>query len=268
MHKIHKIPAYWKAPTHIKAFTTLACGGYSQDEYSGDFLYGLNLAQHVGDLYENVNKNRMDLIQDIKIPIVWLEQIHSTYCVDLDNHKYFSATGIENINIKADASFCSSGKFACAVLTADCLPLLVTNLQGSAYMAIHAGWRGLAQGIVEKSLEYFIDKTHTKAQEILVWLAPAISPLAFEVGDEVVDIFMQKAQNSEKVITENSFKLNNNYKKCADLYNLARIRLSRLNILPQNITGGEFCTYFDLRFYSYRRSNKTGRMVSVIYSAF
>jgi len=259
MNKIYTITPTWNAPSNIKAFTTLAFGGYSKNNYANSpYGTGLNPATHVGDDISDVLKNRQ-LISDITTKdIVWLEQIHSTKFIDLDLNK-----NTDRI-LQADASFCSTNDLACAVLTADCLPLLVTDINGSAVLAIHAGWKGLVNGIIENSIGYFIQKLKVNASNILVWLGPAISPLAFEVGLEVKDIFIDKALNNEIKQTNAAF-IQNNRKNCADLYKLAKIRLKRLEILEKNIAGGDFCTFFDTRFYSYRRKKVTGRIASIIY---
>ena len=271
-NKIYTITPAWQAPSHIKAFTTLAIGGYSINQYACKPYYntGLNLAGHVQDNIEDVYNNRKLVKQYIKCPTVWLEQVHGIYCADLDNLDYFIDNkyelGINNTCVKADASFTTKDNLACSVLTADCLPLLVTDKKGSAVLAIHAGWKGLVNGIIENSINYFIQQTKSNASDILVWLGPAIGLQAFEVGNEVLDKFMQHAAENEKNLTYNSFEsinINSN-KKCANLYKLAKIRLNRLNITPNNISGGEFCTYFDHRFYSYRRNNITGRIASMI----
>jgi polyphenol oxidase len=319
---IQVLPAQWSAPSHIRAFTTLTIGGYSQENYAHSVLqplhqgYGLNLATHVDDDLEHVYKNRQLLYKYIEsfqnypvdalsmpsIFIIWLQQVHGTYCANLSQHNYFSnqytsleqPVNIGNMSIEADASFSSSKHIACAVLTADCLPLVVTNKQGTAIAAIHAGWKGLLKGIIENTIDYFIQQTNTKNEDILVWMGPAISAQAFEVGDGVMHAFMQAALPHEQKQTQLCFQHIHGYEHnlqntskpdftrskinvpiqneqklhtslYANLYALARIRLQRWHVLPNNITGGDFCTYFDQRFYSYRRQAITGRMATIIH---
>jgi YfiH family protein len=259
MNKIYTISPIWKAPSNITAFTTLALGGYSQGAYANmPYARGLNISLNVGDNSSSVNKNRQLIEEKTNKPIVWLQQIHGNDCVDLDNLNFLALN-----NIEADASFSSTNNYACAVMTADCLPILVTDTQGKGILAIHAGWRGLANNIIEKSINHYIQKLNINPHSILVWLAPAISCLNFEVGKEVQKVFLFKALEHEIDATNLAF-MRNNDKNCADLYALAKIRLKRLAILDINITGGDFCTFFDTRFYSYRRNTITGRMASVI----
>ncbi len=330
---IQVLPANWAAPYNIKAFTTLAIGGHSQGQYAIDepSLHhgcGLNLATHVDDDLDHVYKNRRLLykyihslqnhpIDALSMPsmfIVWLQQVHGTYCANLDQHNYFShqytntesPINTSNMCIEGDASFSSSKHIACAVLTADCLPIVVTNKQGTAIAAIHAGWKGLLNGIIENTLAYFMQHTQTQNEDILIWMGPAIGKQAFEIGEGIMHAFMQAALSSEYNKTQQCFHhihtpiqnhqnhqnktdssidfsrskvspicytQNNNINKTehsnlyADLYDLAKIRMQRLHIAPENITGGNFCTYFDHRFYSYRRQSITGRMATIIHFA-
>ncbi len=278
MRKIYKINANWKKPVvNITAFTSLNFNGYSTNKSYADANGnpGLNFSTTVGDDIDQVLQNRTLLSQQINKPIVWLNQVHGVYCVDLDNINYFNIMDNQNTLIKADATFCSNNKVACAVLTADCLPLLVTDVHSKAVLSIHAGWRGLASGVIESSIEYYMQKTQTSPHDLLVWLGPAISEAVFEVGAEVKELFMQKALQKESNITNNCFILNIANKKfvatdngnlCANLYTLAQLRLQRLGInLITQVSGGDFCTYFDQRLYSYRRSKITGRLVNIIY---
>ncbi len=275
-NKIYTITPNWQAPKHIKALSTLAIGGYSTGQYANPYYStGLNLAAHVQDNIQDVYKNRTLVKQEINCPIIWLEQVHGIYCTDLDNDDYFKDSkyelGINNTCIRADACFTTKQNLACSVLTADCLPLLVTDKKGQAVLAIHAGWKGLVNGIIENSIDYFMHKTKISSGNILVWLGPAIGANAFEVGNEVLDKFMHFAAEKEKENTYTSFEQNINNdknKKYADLYKLAKIRLARLDIISANISGGDFCTYFDHRFYSYRRNNVTGRIASIIAKIF
>ena len=158
-------------------------------------------------------------------------------------------------NPRADAAFTSVKNKVCVVMTADCLPMLICNQQGTQVAAAHAGWRGLHAGVIEATLEKFSDSP----QKLLVWLGPAIGPDAFEVGEEVRNAFLQDMPDANM-----AFRTNRPGHWLADIYMLARLRLQRYGV--ESIYGGNFCTYSDReRFYSYRRDGKTGRMASLIW---
>ncbi|MDM8564410.1 peptidoglycan editing factor PgeF [Candidatus Halobeggiatoa sp. HSG11] len=230
----------WPAPPQVKAYTTTRKNGYSQPPY-GSF----NLATHVGDDIEAVTKNRNVLQKALAIPSkpIWLEQVHSN----------ITTTAIlSNINCKADASYTDKPEQVCVILTADCMPVLFCNKTGTKVAAIHAGWRGLANGILEEVLQYF-------DSDVLVWLGPAIGPQAFEVGEDVYAAFTDFLPQASK-----AFTLTDNNHWLADLYLLARQRLAYQGITA--VFGGKFCTYSEPeRFYSYRRDKATGRMASLIW---
>jgi YfiH family protein len=174
-----------------------------------------------------------------------LEQVHGIQVVDAAN----SPSSPE-----ADASFSFEKNIICSVMTADCLPVLICNRQGTKVAAAHAGWRGLQAGVIEAT----IDALQVSGNELLVWLGPAIGPEAFEVGDEVRTAFMDDMPEVEA-----AFKASKPGHWFADIYYLARLRLQRKGI--QAVYGGQFCTYNDPQFYSYRRQAKTGRMASLIW---
>jgi len=158
-------------------------------------------------------------------------------------------------NIHADACFSRSTNHVCSVLTADCLPVLVCNRQGTMVAAIHAGWRSLLNGIIEKTLAQFTDEP----DDLLIWLGPAIGPEKFEVGLDVYQAFVAHSASAE-----NAFQQQDAEHYLADIYQLARQRLNTLKI--SNIYGGEYCTVSDdEHFFSYRRDNVTGRMASMIW---
>jgi YfiH family protein len=234
----------WPAPSHIHACTTLRTGGVSQSPYD-QFNLGTNVGDHPEHVLKNCEllKNTLALVND---PI-WIRQTHSTIVVE--------AT-LENLRQEADASFTHKKNQVCVVLTADCLPILLTNQQGTQVAAIHAGWRGLANGIIEATL----NKLNSPSQELLAWLGPAISGPCYEVGNEVREQFLAVTPDAEKAFTPSP-----NQRWLADLYELARIRLRKQGV--DRIYGGEYCTYTDKsRFYSYRRDGQqTGRMASLIW---
>lgn len=209
----------WPAPSHIKAYTTLR----TADPHP------------VGNL-------------PLPSDPIWLDQhTHSAIAVE---------AAPENKKTIADASFTNQINRVCAVLTADCLPVLICNKKGTHVAAAHAGWRGLASGIVEAAIKGL----KQPADELLVWLGPAIGPHQFEVGKDVYDAFVTQDKTFSC-----AFKEQPNQKWLADLYELAKIRLHKQGIYA--IYGGEYCTYTqaDL-FYSYRRDKgNIGRLASLIW---
>ncbi|MBP6103482.1 MAG: peptidoglycan editing factor PgeF [Gammaproteobacteria bacterium] len=236
----------WVAPASVRAFTTTRLGGFSQGPYQG-----FNLALHVGDDPLQVLQNRKLLAVEAALPAepFWLDQVHG-HCV-LDH----PAEGcLPSIAPKADASVAFEPAQVCAVFTADCLPVLLCDSAGTCVAAVHAGWRGLCAGIIEAAVERIkIDPTH-----LMAWLGPAISVKHYEVGADVFEAFKpdERAQGFVKTGTD---------KWHCDLYVLARKRLKDLGLRAQAISGGDYCTYADPRFYSYRRSGLTGRMVTLIW---
>ena len=239
------IRADWDAPAHIHALTTTRQGGESVGPYTG-----LNLGDHVDDLPEAVSANRQLLIQatGLQQPPQWLKQVHGTAVVEAQ------ADGLVRT---ADACFSSNPGQGCIVMTADCLPVLFTNTQGTRVAAAHAGWRGLAAGVLEQTLNIFDPQ-----DRVLAWLGPAIGPLAFEVGAEVKQIFVQQDQRAEEAFRSSPTHPQDRF--LADIYQLARIRLLAAGVVA--VTGGEHCTFSDTQsFFSYRRDGVTGRMASLIW---
>ncbi|MGZ8955580.1 MAG: peptidoglycan editing factor PgeF [Methylovulum sp.] len=242
MSKIrHWLVPDWPAPANVRAAITLRTGGVSSGPYAS-----LNPAAHVGDDIEVVRQNREIIKGMLDLPTepVWLEQIHSNLAV-----KAIRGSSPQ----QADASYTSDAGVVCAVLTADCLPLLVCARDGSQVAAIHAGWRGLLAGVIGNTLMAM------SQQDCLVWLGPAIGPECFEVGSEVREAFLEKSNKNMS-----AFKLQDNGQWLADIYQLARIELAALDI--NNVYGGQFCTVTEQeRFYSYRRDKETGRMATLIW---
>ncbi|UAA39959.1 peptidoglycan editing factor PgeF [Paraneptunicella aestuarii] len=236
----------WDAPANIQAFcSTRHSAGESLPPYDS-----FNIAMHVGDEPEHVESNR----QRLPMPdIQWLEQVHSTRALQLPY------TGDD---LKADACFTFQPEIACAVMTADCLPILLCggDSQGQAkwIAAIHAGWRGLANGIIEQTISDIRSASAEPIQltNVQAWLGPAISVNAFEVGEDVKAAFLE--------FDDDFYWASSTGKFFADLYSIARKKLNALGIV--SVSGGDLCTYSDPeRFYSYRRDGKTGRMVSLIW---
>ena len=212
----------------------------------------MNLGQHVHDQPAYVATNRELLHKHLALssPLCWLNQTHSTKLLKIDADT--------EQNIEADASWTNKNAYACVVMTADCLPLLITDKKGSFVAAIHAGWRGLCDGIIEKSLSQLCNELNISSAECLVWLGPCIGKAAFEVGAEVRDEFIEHDEQAVIAFTVYQDRY------LADLQQLARLRLAPFKVAE--ITASEHCTFSepDL-FYSYRRDGKTGRMASLIY---
>jgi polyphenol oxidase len=237
----HWLVPDWPAPKNIYAATTLRSGGISTGVFAS-----MNLAAHVGDEIEKVAENRRFIISALNLPRepVWLEQIHSDVVIDASNAKP---------QAQADASYSFEPEIVCAVMTADCLPLLVCDREGTRIAAIHAGWRGLLAGIISKTIKAM------QTRNLMVWLGPAIGPSCFEVGSEVRDSFVNKSVDYLSAFLEQT-----NGQWLANIYTLAKIELAKADV--NEIYGGNFCTFTDsARFYSYRRDNKTGRMASLIW---
>ncbi len=232
----------WPVNPRVKAVSSTRLGGVSLAPFNS-----LNLGLHVGDDESAVNHNRAKLEQAIQLPNspFWLDQVHGTDVITLPS---------TSRNNTADASFTETVGEVCCVMTADCLPVLFCNQSGSMVAAAHAGWKGLVAGVLENTLSRFQDDP----DDILVWLGPAISAKAFEVGNDVRDQFLQYDAQSMHAFKPHSDKW------LADIYALAKFRLHQLGVT--HIYGGEFCTYSDPeRFFSYRRDGITGRQASCIW---
>lgn len=232
----------WPAPANVKAVSTTRLGGYSVLPFAG-----FNLGSHVGDVAETVQRNRQWLQQRADMPAApfWLNQVHSATVVVLPGNQPVPA---------ADAAFTGQRQQICTVMTADCLPVLFCDRQGTQVAAAHAGWRGLCDGVLENTLQHFTD-----AGQVLAWLGPAISQQAFEVGDEVREAFIRCQPEAAKAFISHTAG-----KWLADLYLLARLRLQDAGVYA--IYGGEYCTYRQSElFFSYRRDGQTGRMASCIW---
>lgn len=218
-------------------------GGVSVGGYAG-----FNLADHVGDDPAAVSENRKQLRTEMELPgdPLWLQQVHGTRVVD---------AGLSPTGIACDGSFALQPGVVCAVLTADCLPVLLTDKQGTRVAALHAGWRGLAAGIIEQGIEALA----IPPGELLAYLGPAIGPDAFEVGGEVRKAFCDQDADAAQ-----AFEPAGGDKWFADIYRLAYQRLNAQGL--KNIHGGGRCTFHEeADFFSYRRDKTCGRMASLIW---
>ncbi len=239
--EIEVIQADWPAPPNIRAFTTTRNGGFSQGPWSS-----LNLGTNCGDDPQHIEKNRRSLLRLLPSEPRWLNQVHGTNAVGWDK--------ANDPEIKADAIVASQTGQVCAVLTADCLPVLFCNQAGSHIAAAHAGWRGLAAGVLQTTALAM----DCKPADLMAWLGPAIGPQAFEVGKDVYDAFVN--QNPENTT---AFKPHGD-RWLADLYQLARQALNGVGV--RQVWGGGNCTYSaPEKFFSYRRDEVTGRMASLIW---
>jgi len=288
----------WPAPASVRAFTTTRKGGISREQWRS-----LNLSRNCGDDRKSVQKNRILLRTLLPGQPTWLKQVHGTTVLDLDAPvvvpddegnavigagakgvaakgksaaakraavaKAAAAVANEVIDEGADAAMTATAGKVCAVLTADCLPVVFCNKAGTRVAVAHAGWRGLAAGVLEAT----VAAMGCKKGEVIAWMGPAIGPEAFEVGRDVYDAFCSAdAENgsAENGHVENAHVDNTVAFKphgdrwLADLYTLARLALARVGV--DDVYGGEYCTLTDVeRFYSYRRDGETGRMATLVW---
>ena len=230
----------WPAPVRVRACVTTRGGGVSQGAFEG-----LNLGDHVGDDPAAVAQNRARLSAALGCQPAWLSQVHGIAVAEAD----------PAVVPEADASWTAAPGIACAVMTADCLPVLFCDRAGTRVAAAHAGWRGLAQGVLEATLE----RLAVPADQVLVWLGPAIGPAVFEVGPEVREAFVRQHAEAAGAFRPSARPGH----LLADIYALARIRLAARGVTA--VHGGGGCTVTDPRFYSYRRAARTGRFASLIW---
>lgn len=241
----------WNAPPSVRALITTRRGGVSCGVYDG-----LNLGDHVGDDPAHVAQNRAALRAVLPAEPAWLKQVHGVAVADAD-----ALSG----PMEADASVARRPGAVCAVLTADCLPLLLCDDAGTVVAAAHAGWRGLAAGVIEHTVRAM----GVAPASLMAYLGPAIGPAAFEVGDEVRQTFVAADPAAQQAFTRHSALSTQHSplgteKWLADIYLLATQQLNRLGV--ERIHGGGYCTHNDpQRFYSYRRDGATGRMASLIW---
>jgi hypothetical protein len=232
----------WPAPPRVKAVSTVRSGGISRGAYAS-----LNLAAHVGDNPRRVAANRRALSEALELPgePAWLTQVHGASIVDLDSE----AAG------EADGAVTGCAGNVCVVMTADCLPVLMTNRAGSRVAAAHAGWRGLLAGVLPAAVR----RLGGPPEEVLAWLGPAIGPASYEVGPE-----LKAAFDAVDPASERFFRPGRGDRWLADLYGMARSSLRAAGVTA--IHGGGFCTYAEsARFFSHRREAPCGRMATLIW---
>ncbi len=240
----HCITPEWPAPKNVRALQTTRAGGVSAAPYDT-----LNLGDHVGDDPMHVAQNRQRLASILPSEPVWLKQVHGVQVANAD---------IGACSIEADAAVATQKNSVCVVMTADCLPILLCDNAGTVVAAVHAGWRSLCDGIVERTIAAMKVDPHT----LIAWLGPAISQPAFEVGEEVRAAFIAKSAEAEEAFAPGHAP----GKWQADLYLLARQRLHAAGV--RQAFGGGLCTHREpQRFFSYRRDGATGRMGTFIWLA-
>ncbi|MBA2652597.1 MAG: peptidoglycan editing factor PgeF [Tatlockia sp.] len=233
--------ANWPAPLNVCALTTTRNPGFSKSPYDAN-----NLGLHVGDNVDHVNSNRKALKEGLSRPQdpEWLEQTHSTVCVVVE----------DEANRLADAAITRSAKRTLVIMTADCLPIMLTNKQGTEIAAIHSGWRGLANGIIENTLA----KMHSSPDQLLAWIGPAICYSCFEVGGEVLESYQARYIFASKAFRPHGEKW------LANLPQLAELVLKSLAV--PTVVQSEICTFEQKNdYYSYRRTAQTGRMATLIW---
>jgi len=252
----------WSAPKHIKAYSSTRVDGKSVDVYAS-----MNLGAHVGDDDQRVTANRKKLNLDLSLPSepLWLNQVHSTKLVNLDlpiatpadGSRLLTADGSCSLTadgsclLTADGSYSKNSQTVCVVMTADCLPLLLSNRKGDQVAAVHVGWRGLAKGIIEKAVAQFA----CAPDEIIAWAGPCIGPDKFEIG---IDVRHQLGGNDDCYLSSKNNKL------FANLYLLCEQRLKAAGVTTYSHAA--MCTYSDkAQFFSYRRDGRCGRMASLIW---
>lgn len=248
----------WPAPANIAAAITTRNGGCSTSPWNS-----LNLAFHVGDSPESVKQNWQSVSEQLNLPSTpqLLSQVHGIEIVEVGGRKEIA----NEIAPAADGCYTKSPDYVCAVMTADCLPILLCNTAGTEVAAVHAGWRGLAAGVVSNAVKQFC----SPSTDLMAYLGPAISQQNFEVGPEVRQAFLSSSSHEHV-----QYKINACFtpsdsegeadRWMADIYGLARIALYQVGV--SQIYGGDFCSYADTeQFYSYRRDGQTGRMASLIW---
>ncbi len=260
------VPDWPGLPPHVGALSTTRLGGVSPAPYDdGHGGGGFNLGVHVGDAPDHVRHNRARLSAVLPAEPFWLSQVHGTVVADAGAASLARAVAQPGAAPpEADAAVARLRGAVCTILTADCLPVLFCDRAGSVVGAAHAGWRGLAGGVLARTLEAM---RAAGAGEIMAWLGPAIGPSQFEVGAEVLAAFEQGAHDATALheVTAAFRAIDGRPGKyLADIYALARSVLRRDGVA--SIAGGQLCTVSDAsRFYSYRRDQVTGRQASLIW---
>ena len=243
MPQLQYITPNWSAPPNVRALTTTRTGGASGGRYES-----FNLGDHVGDDPNAVQHNRALLREALNLPAepLWLKQVHGTNVVDAASAP---------AGVTADGAWTDTPGVVLAVLTADCLPVFLCDRAGTRIALLHAGWRGLAAGVIEAG----VARLGGADADLLAWLGPAIGPDFYEVGEEVRAAFVGRDAAAAA-----AFRPNGPGRWCADMYELASQRLRALGV--REVHGGQYCTLRERgRFFSYRRDGQCGRMASLLW---
>ena len=245
---------YWPdLPVGVGVLSTLRSGGVSTGVYAdAQGGGGLNLGTHVGDSPQAVAENRVLLRSLLPANPIWLEQVHGTEVVNAQNVLTSDAA------VRADAIMATSAGAVCTIMTADCMPVLLADKRGTVVGAAHAGWRGLASGVLQNTVNQLRE---AGADEIVAWMGPGIGPECFEVGEDVLDAFSHLGQAAKSAFVPIADKSG---KYLANLPALARLVLASVSV--SQVAGGERCTVSEpAEFYSFRRDRVTGRMATMIW---
>lgn len=240
------LTANWNAPKNVRTLITTRIGGYSNNNCAS-----FNLARHVGEELKTVEKNRELLATHLPDTPTWLNQVHSDLVLNLDHT-------IDKNSIKTyDAAITSVANKVCVVMTADCIPILLTNTQGNFVAAIHAGWRGVENQIINNTIK----ASNVTSKDIIAYIGPAICSQHFEVGQDVYEVFIKLDPANKQF-----FKGRDNSKFDCDLVGIAKLQLINHGLVAQNIYLSNLCTVCNNdKFYSYRKEKNTGRFASIIW---
>jgi YfiH family protein len=240
----------WPAPANVRAFVTTRAGGVSQGPFGAGSAGGMNIGASSGDRVDAVRINRERLAAALPGEPDWLRQVHGAQVAVLGSDE---PAGV------ADASVTRRPGTVCVVSIADCLPVLFTDTEGRAVGAAHAGWRGLAAGVLQNTAVALRRQLDDPDAELFAWLGPAIGPQRFEVGDDVL-----AAMRARLPLAEAAFVAASSGKSLCNLFLLARQALAQVGI--ERVFGGGLCTFSDAtRFYSFRRDRVTGRHAALIW---
>jgi YfiH family protein len=238
----------WPAPARVRSLVTTRNGGTSAPPFDS-----MNLATHVGDDRATVLSNRRRLRKHLPAEPCWLEQVHGTLAVE---------AGAVSNTTRADACIARGPAQVCAVMIADCLPVLLCDREGTTVAAAHAGWRGLSAGVLEST----VAAMERAPAQLLAYLGPAIGPQAFEVQADVLDAFTRQDARARLCFRDRPVATGSPRKWLADLYGLARQRLARVGV--EAVYGGSACTFSEpARFFSHRRDGRTGRQAALVWLA-
>jgi len=249
----------WPAPVRVGALVTTRRGGVSAGP-----LAAMNLGRKGRDEASALAENRRRLAAFLPSPPIWLDQVHGTAVATLTRETAFLPAPV------ADAAVTRERDVVCAILTADCLPVLFADRAGVAVGIAHAGWRGMAAGVLEATIAALSD-LGARREDLMAWLGPAIGSTRFEVGADVRDAFCADDDGAAACFTPLPERAARRYtsvpaKWHADLYGLARRRLTRSGVT--RVSGGGGCTFTDeARFFSHRRDPQTGRMAATVWLA-